>query len=316
MAELVAKTSSAIAVDENLTTLIDWVNIEALSGFTVIVDNAGGGSANDITDVQIDTSDDGGVTVNTDQHDGVPAVPVASGKASVGTFTETAKFVRVRAKCAASEDTTADAVLLADSSVARICTLADVKDRLAETDTENDSTINRVILGLEEIFEAYTNRKLLVNSVDVTEYYSACGSRLQVSRYPVVSVTSIKQALDYDFDNADALVENTGYRLISTGKNGIIYRVHMDWFSIADSIQIIYRGGFCPAGQAPGTGETAMPNDLREAAIEQACFIFKRMDDIGLSGVSIEGGSMSKFTAMDLLPMVKKILDNYRRVRL
>jgi len=84
MSELVAKTSVAVAVDEDLTTLVDWVNIESVSGFTIIVDNAGGGSANDITDVQIDTSDDGGVTSNLDQHAGVPAVPVASGKASQG----------------------------------------------------------------------------------------------------------------------------------------------------------------------------------------------------------------------------------------
>jgi len=86
MPELVAKSSSAIAVDDSLTTLIDWVNIEALAGFTVIVNNAGGGSDDDITDVQIDTSDDGGVTVNTDQHADVPAVPVAAGKASMGIF--------------------------------------------------------------------------------------------------------------------------------------------------------------------------------------------------------------------------------------
>ena len=97
MGELVSTTSSAVAVDENLTTLIDWVNIEHVSGFTVIVDNDGGGSADDITDVQIDTSDDGGVTSETDQHAGVPAVPIASGKASLGTFTETAAYVRVRA---------------------------------------------------------------------------------------------------------------------------------------------------------------------------------------------------------------------------
>jgi len=75
MAELVAKSVAAVAIDENLTTLNDWVNIEQVSGFTVQVENAGGGSANDITDVQIDTSDDGGVTADLDQHAGVPAVP-------------------------------------------------------------------------------------------------------------------------------------------------------------------------------------------------------------------------------------------------
>ena len=94
MAELVAKNASAVAVDENLTTLIDWTNIESLSGFGLFVENAGGGSSNDITGVHIDTSDDGGITSQLDQHDGFPSDPISSGKSenenspSESTFTE------------------------------------------------------------------------------------------------------------------------------------------------------------------------------------------------------------------------------------
>jgi hypothetical protein len=135
MAELVAKNATAIAVDENLTTLIDWTNIESLSGFTIMIENAGGGSGNDITDVQIDTSDDGGTTSELDQHADTPAVPIASGAIAKETFAETAKFVRVRALCTEGEDTTANAWLIADSSSGRICMLADIKDRLGIANT-------------------------------------------------------------------------------------------------------------------------------------------------------------------------------------
>jgi len=314
MPELVAKTSEAVAVDENLTTLIDWVNIELVSGFTIIVENAGGGSANALTDVQIDTSDDGGITPGLDQHDGVPAVPIASGVAKTGIFTETAKFLRVRATCAAGEDTTAEAVLLADSSAGRICTLADVKERLGLADTKYDLAINRIIVGLEAIFDSYTHRKLILNSSDVTEYFTGLGSLLQVKRYPIISITSIKEALDYDFDGADALTANTDYRKV--GDRGILYRILMNWAAFTGSIQLVYRGGFCSAGQTPGEGEVALPADLREAAIEQTSFIFKRRDDIGLSGVGFEGGSMSKFSAMKLLPLVEETLKKYRRLSL
>lgn len=315
MPELVAKTSAAIAVDEDLTTLLDWVNIESVSGFTLVVDNAGGGSANDITDVQIDTSEDGGVTPSLDQHDGVPAVPIASGKASQGTFTETAAFLRVRACCAAGEDTTAEAHLLADSVTGRICMLTDVKDRLGISDTEHDMAINRIISGLESIFDQHTNRNLLVNASDVTEYYSAISGekRIVLNRYPIVSVTSIKESYSYDFAAVTALTEDTDYRLLRGGKNGILYRIYTNWAAFEDGIQVIYRGGYCSAGQTPGSSEFALPADLREAAIEQASFFFKRRDDLGLAGVSFEGGSISKFSSMDLLPMVKKILDNYKK---
>ncbi len=316
MSELVKKTTSAVAVDEDLTILLDWLNIEQLSGFTIIVDNAGGGSADDITDVQIDTSDDGGVTVATDQHAGVPAVPVTDGNSKTATFTETAKFIRVRALCAAGEDTTADCIILADSSVGRICTLADVKDRLGITKTDYDTVISRIITGLEEKFNSFTRRSLVQNAADVTQYYTGSGNRLQLNRYPVISITSIKEALDYDFDSADALTANTDYRQVNAGKNGIIYRLYLNWQPSEDAIQVVYRGGFCAAGQSPGTGETAIPADLREAAIEQSSFIFKRRDDIGLASVGFEGGSINKFSAMKLLPMVEETLKRYRRPQL
>jgi hypothetical protein len=313
MAELIVKTSSAVAVTDELTTIIDWVNIELFSGFTIVVANAGGGSADDLTDVQIDTSNDGGVTSSLDQHAGVPAVPIALGLASQGTFTETAAFIRVRALCANGDDTTANAHILADSTTARICTLADVKGRLGLTLTDNDSLLNRIILGIEEIFNNETRRHLIVNAADVTEYYTGTGPHLQLNRYPVVSITSIKEALDYDFTNADVLVLNTDYRIIAGGKNGIIYCPYGIWSSVEDSIEIIYRGGYCSAGQIPGEGEISLPADLREAAIEEVSFIFKRKDDIGLSSVSFEGGSFGSFSSIELLPMVKAVLQRYRR---
>jgi len=313
MAELVARTSAAVAVGDALTTLIDWVSIETLSGFTIVVANAGGGSASDIADVQIDTSTDGGATSSLDQHAGVPAVPIAAGKAAEGTFTETAAFVRVRAVSAEGEDTTATAILLADSAAARICTLADVKDRLVIEGTDYDVMLSRIIAGLEAVFSEYCNRILIAPAADVTECYTGAGRYLQLRRYPVISITSIKWAPDYDFASADALVADTDYRLVNAGLTGIVYNLAGWLVTRPDCIQAVYRGGYCSAGQSPGDGEHSLPADLREAAIMQASFIYKRKDDLGLSAVGFQGGSMSKFSAIDLLPMVKKVLDSKRR---
>ena len=315
MPELVAITSAAVAVDDSLTTLIDWTNIELVSGFTLTVANAGGGSANDITDIQIDTSADGGTTVSLDQHAGVPAVPISTGKAAVGTFTESAAFVRVRAICAGGEDTTATAQLVATTSIGKLAALADIKDRLgiAATDTDNDQTIGRIITGITSIFEQHCRRPLVITAADVTEYLSGLGTRLQLNRYPVASITSLKIAIDYNFDDVTALVADTEYRLLTGGSTGILYRRGLTWPMIDDSIQVVYRGGYCPAGQTAGEGETALPADLREAAIEQSCFIFKRKDDIGLTSVSFDGGSIAKSSPMQLLPMVETILNRYRK---
>lgn len=312
MAELVKHTPAAVAVTDELTTLIDWVNIEQVSGFTIIVKNTGGGTGNDIYDVQIDTSSDGGVTVETDQHAGVPSVPIASGDTGIGTFTDTSKFLRVRVRCnVPGHVTTAEAWLLADSSVGRICTIDDVKNRLGITDTEHDQTIGRIVLGLESIFDRYCRRKFIQTGGDVTEYYAGLGRHLQILYYPIVSITTIKESYSYDFISATALTADTDYRLIGAGKNGIIYRIASSWPDQEDTIQVVYRGGYCSAADTPGDGETALPADLREAAIEQGTFIFKRRDDIGLSSVGFTGGSINKFSAIKLLPMVESILKSY-----
>lgn len=313
----IAKNTTAVAVTDSLTILLDCVNVQGIGTLTITVENVGGGSGNDISDVQIDTSEDGD-TWDLDQHDGKPTIPIASGTDHTALFTETAAFVRVRALCASGEDTTAKATLSASATTGRICTVFDIKDRLgisADT-TEYDKLLTRLVNGIESIFNSHCDRQFLLTDTDVTEYYTGCGRQLLLKRYPIVAVTSIKQAADYDFASATALTEDTDYRQINAGKNGIIYLAYTNWLGTPDSIQVIYRGGYRAAGKTVGSGETAVPNDLREAAILQATFVFKRKDDIGLASTGFQGGSISKFSAIKLLPMVEQILKKYRRPQL
>jgi hypothetical protein len=193
-----------------------------------------------------------------------------------------------------------------------ICTLSDIKERLGLADTANDVALTRIIEGIGSLFDSYTGRSLIITAADITEYYTGCGPSLQIRRFPIVSITSTKESIDYKFGDDSFLVVNTDYRIITGGRFGIIQRLWTNWLDLPDSIEVIYRGGYCSADVVPGEGETALPSDLREAAIEQATFLWKRKDDLGLSSVSAEGGSINKFSDMDLLPMVKRILDRYR----
>lgn len=199
-----------------------------------------------------------------------------------------------------------------------VCTSADIKDRLGiPTDnTENDTTIATIVSAMAALFDTYTNRSLIVTAQAVTEHFcSNNGSQwLQLPRYPVVSITTIKEAIDYDFANVAALIANSDYRLSRSGIDGLLYRLYAAWPSVPDSVQVVYRGGYTAAGGTPGTGEIALPADLREAAILQGTFTFKRRMDIGLSGQSFDGGSINKFSEMNLLPQVREILDLYKRI--
>jgi hypothetical protein len=196
-----------------------------------------------------------------------------------------------------------------------LCTLDDIKTRLG-IGSEFDAMLTRMIDSFHAIAKTYTGRTLIAPAASATEYYTGLGQFLQVMAYPIISITSIKEASDYDYTNADALVVNTEYRLVNLGLKGVIYRTWGTWLDLPDSVQLVYRGGYCAAGVTPSTGEFELPADLREAAIEQVSFLFKRRDDIGVSSNSFQGGSINVFASMDLLPMVKQVLESYRRLSL
>ena len=205
-----------------------------------------------------------------------------------------------------------------EDTTCNICAVAQVKQRLGLTDTDTDSdideTIALIIAGFEAFAETFCERKLFRPDADVTEYKTGRGDYVRLDYYPIISITSIKEAYDYDFDNADALVANTDYRIINSGKKGILKRLYISWPDIDDSIQVVYKGGFTPIGEAVAAGETALPQDIIEAAVMQCSFTYKRKDDIGLTAVSFDAGSIQKFSAMDLLPLVKDTLTKYKRV--
>lgn len=144
MAKLIG-TCTDTAVTESLTTLIDWVNIQQADVFIPLMENVGGGSADDITDVQIDSSSDGGTTIDTDDDDGGITVPLSAATGFArGTFAKSdltyKKWIRVRAKCAAGNDTTVSCWLTA-TSTDRL-TLTELADEVRnETGTIDDTEL-------------------------------------------------------------------------------------------------------------------------------------------------------------------------------
>jgi len=197
-----------------------------------------------------------------------------------------------------------------------LCLRQDIKDRLgiASTDTDHDDVIDQILAGFSARADQVTGRHLSRTSAAVTEYHTGRCDYLQLKRYPVESITSVKEAWDYDFTNATALTADTDYRLLGGGDKGLLVRLYGDWCGQPDGVQVVYTGGYAEPDAELGSGQTALPADLREAAIQQCSFIFKRRDDIGLEGVSFDGGSFSKFSALKLLPEVAAVLETYKRI--
>lgn len=198
-----------------------------------------------------------------------------------------------------------------------LCTIADIKTRLG-IGAEFDSILTPIVAGVTGLFETYCNRKFIVPAAAVTEYLRGGIDLIQVECYPIVAITSVKEvyAPDTDFEAAEALVADTDYRKLSGGKTGILQRLYLAWPDGLETVQVIYRGGYTAAGSTPGTGETAIPADLKEIAIQMACMLFKKRDEPVISGTGVSPGTASNPDPMELPPIVRVILDKYKRISL
>jgi len=67
-------------------------------------------------------------------------------------------------------------------------------------------------------------------------------------------------------------------------------------------------------GTTPTANQTALPDELELACIEQVAYWYQRRTQLGLLSVSSEGGStVQQFQSSDLLPQVRAVLKHYER---
>lgn len=99
--------------------------------------------------------------------------------------------------------------------------------------------------------------------------------------------------------------------------------------------RVVYTGGYVLPGNSAGAGQTPLPEELEQAAIEQVTYLFENRNRLGL--VSVGGGSGAidilrdlnllppgssqtsgtvwfKYAQVDLLPSVRTILRHYTRL--
>src|SRR5207253_785145 len=72
--------------------------------------------------------------------------------------------------------------------------------------------------------------------------------------------------------------------------------------------RVTYTGGYVMPGTTPGTGQTPLPADLEQAAVEQVAAWFQTRDALGLETIWPHAGTYEKFSQLPLLPSVKSVL--------
>lgn len=195
------------------------------------------------------------------------------------------------------------------SKVARLalCTLDDVEEIIGRV---GDGEVPKVETQIDDVtvaFERYCERWFAYKENEV-ELFSPRGSLLTlwVRRFPIVSVASLKESYDSDFAAAHAsTVTPSDY--VAFKEFGAV-RLRWWRFSAGEqTAQLTYTGGLAR--------ETAgLPWDLREAAAQQAAYQYQRRTSLGTSGETQPGGGSVVFLEKDLLPSVKRRLEQFKRV--
>lgn len=201
-----------------------------------------------------------------------------------------------------------------------LCTLAQLKARMGVAVSDDDALLTAIITGVSARLARACGRQTpdgapCLEKTSVTEVLSAIDNDqrvLMLRAFPVVSITSIKEGLYNDFSDSDALVAGTSYHVELA--RGILHRIGGAWLRGPQTVQAIYVGGYTAAGDTPGAGETALPGDLVDAAVQQCQYLASRRDEMGATGIDAgQGGGVTWASAYKLLPDVAAVCETFRR---
>jgi hypothetical protein len=192
-----------------------------------------------------------------------------------------------------------------------LCELNDLKTRLkiAEADVVDDAVLEGFIAAVSGRFAKECNRQFAY-AAGATFEFRADEMDLLVDRFPLITVS----AFHLKSTEAEGFVVQTSPDYLLNPTKSIIELASC----LGTSRQIgrvTFTGGYVLPGGTVGAGQTALPDEVEQAAIEQCAYFFQRKDQLGLTSVSGGDGSISQFSALDLLPPVKAMLKKYERWR-
>ena len=189
--------------------------------------------------------------------------------------------------------------------------LATVKDRLsiAPATTTYDALLTSAIKAVSNRFDNLTNRTL-ARTVSATQEFPADKTELILSCFPLEAVTK----LEIKSTEAEGWLEQTDIDYLI--RNACVVSLGSRLGTWRDQGRITYTGGYVLPGTTPGAGQTAMPDDLEQAAIEQVAYWFRNKETLGLIRNWPSGGTYQVFMKIELLPSVEATLSAYERYTL
>ena len=198
-----------------------------------------------------------------------------------------------------------------------IASLTQIRARLEMTIafTDHDAWLSQALLEVSRDVENWAGWSLRRDTrTELLGDYPHSATLIQVNGvHPVESVTSIKEAIDRDFDAADALVEDQDF-VVYEERNQIA-RIAGVWLPGHRVIQVIYVGGYVTPDETAEAGQEVMPDDLVGFVLDETERRYRLRGQGGKSSVSTDGGSVS-FTEDDFAGRANRRIYRHRKVTL
>src|SRR5213592_2435902 len=193
--------------------------------------------------------------------------------------------------------------------------LATVKSRLAITITDYDDLLTNAIKAVSARFDKETNRTLS-RTTTVTHEFDATDTEILPPCYPIESVTKF----ELKSNETDGWSEQTGVQYLIRRKCVISLSAPLNsppsLNAQLSTARLTYTGGYVLPGTSPSVGQTALPDDLEQAAVEQVAYWFRNRDNTGMVRTWPHDGTYQAFLQSDLLLEVRAVLKKYKRFSL
>jgi hypothetical protein len=190
-----------------------------------------------------------------------------------------------------------------------LTTLSTLKSRLAipAEDTQYDTLLTAAIKAVSGRFDKETNRTL-ARTENATSEFDPDDTEIIVPCYPIETVTKFELKF----------TEAAGWQEITPAPDYLIR--HSCIISLLSplripqsALRITYAGGYILPGTTAAPGQTPLPDDLENAAVEQVAYWFQTRDNIGLDTIWPHFGTYQKFAQSPLLLPVQEVLNHHRR---
>ncbi len=183
------------------------------------------------------------------------------------------------------------------------------------TNTAYDQVITAIGLGMQGMLETFCSRRFQRAAGDQATFAADRASFL-LPRYPVEGVTLVELQLDM----ADGFVAQDLATVQSFDPaSGIVYmQAGADAGPYYATVRFTYTGGYWWDTSEDGSGvmpagATELPDELQQAWLLQCQEAWAKRDKIG---VNIADKPESKLSDLKMLPIVKEMVSDYKRMSL